>query len=426
MVLVICLITGLKLNCAKSKIYFGSVSRLERERICGLLQMEEGSLPMKYLGIPLTYGHLTCEDYNGLTDRICSKINSWQARQLSFDGRAQLVRSSIFGLHNFWCANVPIPKYVIQKVEQRIRTFLWAGKGEGPYHSKVSWKTLCLPLREGGLGFKCMLTWSRVCLGKLLWDIASMKQTLWVQWVHSVRLRGVSVWAYKRRGRDPWYWRKILKVRAMVRQKVQVLVGNGSRVFFWYDSWCPLGPVWDYLDEAERDSLQIPLGAKLSEVEWVMPGARRQTVRLVQVRDCFVQLAFSEEDDQWLWGAGEFVQSQLLADVRCRGATSRLSTNDRLCSWGMEVDPHCVLCGGLESHDHLFFVYPYSAEVWRVLLQRLGEYRGAMPWVQERLWVEATMGGRSFPKRIKQVAFVSTLAVLWEERNLRCFQGVSQ
>ncbi|GAA0157327.1 hypothetical protein LIER_38438 [Lithospermum erythrorhizon] len=134
-------ITGLKLNCAKSKIYFGSVSRLERERICGLLRMEEGSLSMKYLGIPLTSGHLTCEDYKGLTDRICSKINSWQGRQLSFGGRAQLVRSSIFGLQNFWCANHPIPKYVIQEVEQRIRTFLWAGKGEGPYHSTVAWKT---------------------------------------------------------------------------------------------------------------------------------------------------------------------------------------------------------------------------------------------------------------------------------------------
>ncbi|GAA0158737.1 hypothetical protein LIER_15683 [Lithospermum erythrorhizon] len=217
-------ITGLKLNCAKSKVYFGSMSSLERERICRLLQMEEGSLPMKYLEIPLTSGHLACEDYRGLIDRICSKINSWQARQLSFGGRAQLVS-----------------------------------------------------------------------------------------------------------------------------------VGNGDNVFFWYDPWCALGPVWDYLDESERASMQVPLGAKLSEVEWIMPGARRQTVRLVQ---------------------------------------NRLSTKDRLCRWGKEVDLHCVLCGGFETHDHLFFECSYAAEVWRVVLQRL--------------------------------AFVSVVAVLWEERNLRSFQGVSR
>ncbi|GAA0158371.1 hypothetical protein LIER_15419 [Lithospermum erythrorhizon] len=185
-------ITGLKLNCAKSKVYFGSVNVGGRERICRLLNMEEGSLPVKYLGIPLSSGHLTCKDYRGLTDRICSKINSWQARHLSFGGRAQLM----------------------------IRGFLWAGKGKGLYHAKVTWKTLCLPLKEGGLGFKCMFTWSQVCLGKLLWNIASLKQTFWVQWVHSVRLKGVSVWAYKKRDRDPWYWNKILKVRPLVKQKL--------------------------------------------------------------------------------------------------------------------------------------------------------------------------------------------------------------
>ncbi|GAA0173755.1 reverse transcriptase [Lithospermum erythrorhizon] len=349
-------ITGLKLNCAKSKIYFGSVNTVERGRICRLLSMEEGCLPMKYLGVPLSSGHLTCEDYRGLTDRICSKINSWQARHLSFGGRAQLVRSSIFGLQNFWCANLPITRYVIQEVEQLIRTFLWAGKGDGEYHAKVAWKTLCLPLKEGRLGFKCMITWSQVCLGKLMWNIASLKQTLWVQWVHSVRLKGGSVWAYRKRDRDPWYWNKILKVRPLVRHRLQVSVGNGSTVSFWHDPWCELGPVCDYLDAGERASLQVPSGAKLSEVEWVMPGARRQTIRVLQVRDCFVKLVFSGEKDQWRWGAGEFVQRQLWEDVRVRGTTvgwgrwlwscygipryafivwlllqNRLSTKDRLC-----------------------------------------------------------------------------------------------
>ncbi|GAA0163800.1 hypothetical protein LIER_19579 [Lithospermum erythrorhizon] len=187
-------------------------------------------------------GHLTCEDYRGFTDRIFSKINSWQARKLSFGGRAQLVRSFIFRLHSFWCASLPIPKYVIHEVEMKIRTFLWVGKEEGPYHL-----------------------------------------------------------------RDPWYWCKILKVRPLVKQKLQVSVGNGDSVFFWYDTWCALGHVWDYLDESERANLQVPLGAKLSEVKWVMSGARRHTARLMQVHAYFVQLVFSGENDKWLRGAGDFV-----------------------------------------------------------------------------------------------------------------------
>ncbi|GAA0149235.1 hypothetical protein LIER_08463 [Lithospermum erythrorhizon] len=123
-----------------SKVYFGSLGCSEKVEICKVLSMEEGSLPMKYLGIPLTSGHLTYEDFKGLTSGICSKMSSWQARKLSFSRRAQLVRSSIFGVQIFWCANLPIPKYVIQEVEKKIRTFLWSGKSEGQYHAKVTWK----------------------------------------------------------------------------------------------------------------------------------------------------------------------------------------------------------------------------------------------------------------------------------------------
>ncbi|GAA0162401.1 hypothetical protein LIER_18504 [Lithospermum erythrorhizon] len=177
-----------------------------------------------------------------------------------------VVGGEVYKAVNFWCANISIPKYVIHEADMKIRTFLWAGKGEGSYHSK---------------------------------------------WTHSVRLKGVSVWAYKKQDRDPWYWCTILKARPLVKQKLQVSVGNGDNVFFWYDRWCALGPVWDYLDESERANLYVPLGAKLSEVEWVMPGARRQTAMLMQVHACFVQLVFSGENDKWLWGAGEFVQSRL-------------------------------------------------------------------------------------------------------------------
>ncbi|GAA0139319.1 hypothetical protein LIER_35066 [Lithospermum erythrorhizon] len=56
----------------------------------------------------------------------------------------------------YLCANLPIPKYVIEEVKKRVRSFLWSGKGEGPYRAKISWNTASLPLTECGLGFKRM------------------------------------------------------------------------------------------------------------------------------------------------------------------------------------------------------------------------------------------------------------------------------
>lgn len=39
----------------------------------------------------------------------------------------------------------------------------------------------------------------------------------------------------------------------------------------------------------------------------------------------------------------------------------RLSAKDRLRSWGIAMDPNCVLChGGVEDHKHLFFYCSFS------------------------------------------------------------------
>lgn len=42
-----------------------------------------------------------------------------------------------------------------------------------------------------------------------------------------------------------------------------------------------------------------------------------------------------------------------------------LTTKDRLASWGLNIDPICVFClTHHETHDHLFFSFPYSAMIW--------------------------------------------------------------
>ncbi|GAA0185197.1 reverse transcriptase [Lithospermum erythrorhizon] len=178
--------------------------------------MKEGELPMKYLGVPLSSRKLFKEDYSLLINKICRKIDSWQAMHLSMGGRAQLIRTSIFGVQNFWCSIFPLPKYVIAEVEKRIRTFMWKGTSEFPYHAKVAWDTLCLPFGEGGLGFKDML-------------------------------KSVSLWQHKKKDKDPWYWKKLLPVRHLICDRYFIVVGNGRLISFWFDNWGSFASVWTLL-----------------------------------------------------------------------------------------------------------------------------------------------------------------------------------
>ncbi|GAA0156652.1 hypothetical protein LIER_38312 [Lithospermum erythrorhizon] len=216
---------------------------------------------------------------------------SLDTRHLRFGGRAQLIRSSIFGVLKFWCANLHIPKYVTQDVEKRIRTFLWAGRGEGHYHSKVSWRTLCLPLKEGGLGFKCAF-----CQVE----------------------RGVSLGIEEKR-------------EGLLVLEEDTKVGNGEHVSFWHDPWSKVGDLWNFSDANERRYFHIPHDARLSEVgDWSLPGGRKQTARIVQVHQFLSSPVLTERANEWMWS----------------DTGDKLSMKDKLCSWGMVVEPKCVLCGG--------------------------------------------------------------------------------
>ncbi|GAA0168221.1 hypothetical protein LIER_40520 [Lithospermum erythrorhizon] len=180
---------------------------------------------MRYLGIPLSSMHLTCDDDNILIEKICGKIDSWRAKHLSFAGRVE----------------------------------------KGKYFSKVAWNVLCLPLKEGGLGFKCMVVWSQVCPSKILWNIACKMDTLWIKWVH----RHESFWAYKKRDHDPWYRKKLLKVRLCM----------------------------NFLEFR-----RIGAGAKLSEVVFVsMPRLWRQIPRIRIVFEKLELVSLTDRVDRWIW-----------------------------------------------------------------------------------------------------------------------------
>lgn len=46
-----------------------------------------------------------------------------------------------------------------------------------------------------------------------------------------------------------WIWKKLLKYRDKARQLHRVEVNNGESTSFWFDSWSPLGYLYEKLGE---------------------------------------------------------------------------------------------------------------------------------------------------------------------------------
>lgn len=50
--------SGLKINYHKSEVFMMGMSEGEQQRVANMLNCKIGSLPMIYLGIPMSDGHL--------------------------------------------------------------------------------------------------------------------------------------------------------------------------------------------------------------------------------------------------------------------------------------------------------------------------------------------------------------------------------
>ncbi|PWA70906.1 reverse transcriptase domain, Reverse transcriptase zinc-binding domain protein [Artemisia annua] len=83
--------------------------------------------------------------------------------------------------------------------------------------AKVSWDDLCLPKTEGGLGVRKLEKVNVALMSSHVWKILTHKETLWVRWIHSYKLKDRSFWDIRMVANVSWGWRKLLTIRPLIR-----------------------------------------------------------------------------------------------------------------------------------------------------------------------------------------------------------------
>jgi hypothetical protein len=214
-------------------------------------------------------------------------------------------------------------------VEQILRSFLWKGTELKTSGAKVAWDVICRPKKEGGLGIKRVDIWNRAAIAmiKHIWHLCSDRdQSVWTNWVRIYLIKDRNFWSLKPPGDCSWSWRKILKLRPLIHDKIIRVGGNeiSPDTFIWALS--PSGmfsikSAWDFLRP------------RAPSVFWH---------KLVWHKKAVPRHAFI------LWLA----------------VLGRLPTKDVLSKHGHSVGTTCVLCGQEEeSLDHLFFSCPFSSSL---------------------------------------------------------------
>jgi hypothetical protein len=361
--------TGLHVNPSKCKIFYGGVEDNIKDQIKKITSFAEGSLPFRYLGIPLTSKKLSIHHYMPLVDRIVERIRNWSAKLLSHAGRLQLIASVTFAVANFWMQCLPLPKKVIHKINVICRSFLWSGGAVITRKSPVSWEHVCAPKAQGGLNLISLDEWNRANLTKLLWNINNKADNLWIRWIHSYYIKHDQLMNMPVKQTCSWILKAILQQRDSLQQVSGWNTMTGRAI---------TKKVYHLL------KVEYPL------VEW------RQTMyqNIARPRALFT-----------FWMA-----------CHCR-----LATKDRLHKFGVSVDLRCCFCNREESINHLFFGCTELKIIWQRVLSWLQIDHVPMEWNNELKWITRLSKGKGWKARLLKSAAAETIYTLWNYRNDVCF-----
>nr|GEX76218.1 hypothetical protein [Tanacetum cinerariifolium] len=145
-------ISGLVPSIPKSMVYFCNVKNSVKNVILNIMPFNEGSLPVKYLGVPLLSTRLQNRDCKILVEKVKNRIDDWKNKSLSFAGCLQLCNSVISSMQVYWASVLVIPLGIVHDIQQNIHCFLWCNGDLKRGKAKVAWDIICLSKKEGGLG----------------------------------------------------------------------------------------------------------------------------------------------------------------------------------------------------------------------------------------------------------------------------------
>ncbi|KAL0295349.1 UNVERIFIED_CONTAM: hypothetical protein Sradi_6840200 [Sesamum radiatum] len=410
--------SGLYVNPGKSTIILSKSVRRDRQGIIDLMGFQEGSLPIKYLGVPLTSSRLTTTDCQPLLDKFAQRLAGWNHLTLSFAGRTQVIKSVLSSLHVYWASAFMLPKSIIQNVERKMREFVWKGSSVSGC-AKVSWAQVCKPKEQGGLGIRSVLHMNQAMMMKHVWRILQRdNQSLWVAWVIRYKLRSQSIWAPLPNSAS-WCWKKLAKISKLMQAGLVFSVGDGCTFRLWTDPWHPRGLLLSWFPRGPAIT-GLPADSLLCTVmhqgQWCWPSSRR-----LELQGIVAELPpiGPQQSDVITWKSGNFNTKSVLSLIQSASSHvlwhhllggkfkiprhdfilwlalwGRLSTMDRIrisCS-----DVECILCGGrfLETHAHLFFECSFSKRCIDMLKARVRFQWLQSGWNHDIIWASRRWRGK--------------------------------
>lgn len=126
------------INPRKCRVFCGGMDRGTKDLMVQTTGFDEGHLPMRYLGVPITNKRLIINNYMPLIDRIMQRMKHLTAKLLSYSSIIILVKSVVLAITQYWMQCLPLPQFVITRIDRICRIFVWTGNADASKKSHVA------------------------------------------------------------------------------------------------------------------------------------------------------------------------------------------------------------------------------------------------------------------------------------------------
>ncbi|KAM1823097.1 hypothetical protein ACFX14_025043 [Malus domestica] len=442
--------SGQFINKAKSTFYLGSTSRHRKAVVESYLGFKEGKAPFVYLGVPIFCGKPKRSYLQALADKAKAKLTGWKGKLLSMAGRVQLTQSVFQSmlLHSF--SVYKWPSSLLRPFSRCARNFIWSGDVTSKKSVTVSWRQICAPKNESGLGLRDLGSLNTTALLKLGWLIITTDSPWSIYLRERFKLHGrLYSCSYKRSS----IWPGIKSILHILFQNCRWVIGNGSTTSLWVDKWLD-NPIVDVVGATEiAPSLSRTKVSNIIRMgKWVIPSIFSSTFPDLTKEILEMPLPIDEDKDVLIWEvstSGVFSFSDGYEIVRHRFPVkswasiiwrpfipprysilvwkilfNKLPTEDQLQRRGIPLAPICQLCHkNSESIDHLFSSCEFAQCAWRWLATQFGTIIPPTGSISD-LWL--VFLSKRFSPHLRNVWIASgffLLMAIWKMRNKVKFEG---
>ncbi|PNX79011.1 ribonuclease H, partial [Trifolium pratense] len=240
------LVSGMKINFVKSKLYGINVEESFLEATSNFLLCRAESIPFKFLGLPVGANPRRLETWKPVVESMMRRLSGWNGRHLSIGGRVMLINSVLSSLPLYFYSFFRAPKGIIRKLVKLQRNFLWGGGLEDKKLCWVKWEHVCLPKEKGGLGVKTLDLFNQALLSKWKWRCVNEPDALWtdlLKFRYEVSFDNLLSWETIKTGTfDSIWWRDVARVGdtaddCWFPKNVSCGLGDGKSISFWKEKW---------------------------------------------------------------------------------------------------------------------------------------------------------------------------------------------